>query len=64
LLVLVFIAVSATVAGYNQVSKEQAPVSGTFDQVVKAPLLVVGASGPIEVQTSVPFVVISSDAMT
>ncbi|HIE85332.1 MAG TPA: hypothetical protein EYP91_00500 [Gammaproteobacteria bacterium] len=55
LLVLVFIAVFAAVVGYNQISKEQAQVSGTFDEVVKAPLLVVGASGPIEEQTSAPF---------
>lgn len=62
LLVLVFIAVFAAVVGYNQISKEQAQVSGSFDEVVKAPLLVVGASGSIEEQTSapLPFAVISS----
>ena len=60
MLVLVFIAVFAAVVGYNQISKEQVQVTGTFDGVVKAPLLVVGASGPIEQQTSAPFVVISS----
>ena len=60
LLVLVFIAVFAAVVGYNQISKEQAQVSGSFDEVVKAPLLVVRAAGSIEEQTSAPFAVISS----
>jgi hypothetical protein len=60
LLILVFIAVFAAVVGYNLITQKQARVTGTFDEIVKAPPLVVGDSGPIEEPIPAPFVVISS----